>query len=287
MRVQEYMQDFLLNSKFSMVVTYLGNHYCGWQKQTSQKQTSQKQTSKINSIQGTIEKALCTVTRQELISLVGSGRTDSGVHASGQVAHFTLRSPSLSFSWDSIKLMKGLNSLLPKDIRILRLTPVSLDFHAQRNAEKKQYSYYFHQGPTALPFFLASTWWVQKTLDLEAMSSAVMDLLGSHEFKPFQASGSKIGMNTIRKIYEIEITREKISFPPYSELESSYNIRLRIVGSGFLKQMVRGIAGTLVKIGLGKFDISTFRKILSTGDRSLLGPTAPARGLWLEKVWYQ
>lgn len=258
--------------KYAILVSYLGSGFCGWQRQKSD------QLKDVPSIQGFIEDCLLRIT-QEKVSVVGSGRTDSGVHAVGQVAHFVLRQKH----WNPHVLEKGLNSLLRNTVQVLAIREVPLDFHAQRSAEKKQYSYYFQQGPCALPHLEPYSWWIRKTLDLNAMNQALEHLKGEHDFKPFQASGAKPGP-TVRTVCEAQVSLEKIYFPGH--LQTTGLVRVRVVGTGFLKQMVRGIAGTLLQVGEGRRDSSCMREILEAQDRKQVGPTAPARALWLEKVWY-
>lgn len=259
--------------KYVLLLSYQGTKFCGWQKQKG------SAAAGAPSIQETIEAAVERITG-ERISLVGSGRTDSGVHAVGQVAHFVL-SQKL---WKPEVLKNGLNSLLTTDIRVLGAGMVALDFHAQRSAEKKQYSYYFQQGPCALPHLEPYSWWIRKTLDLEAMNEGLRIMIGEHDFKPFQASGAKPGPTT-RRILEAEVSRVPVAFPGGMASQASM-IRVRVIGTGFLKQMVRGIAGTLLQVGESRRPASCFAEILATRDRALVGPTAPARALWLEQVWY-
>lgn len=260
--------------KYALLISYVGTRYCGWQKQKSSPGPGKF------SIQETIESALRQMTTEEKISVVGSGRTDSGVHAVGQVAHFVLTRKE----WDPEIIKKGLNSLLPMSIRIVQASRVPIDFHAQRSAERKQYSYYFQQGPCALPHLEPLSWWIRKQLDLSAMNQALSYLVGEHDFKPFQASGAKPGP-TVRKILEAEVLLQSAGFPGGMAEQASL-VRLRIVGTGFLKQMVRGIAGTLLQVGEGHRDSRCIQEILETMDRSQVGATAPGRALWLEKVWY-
>jgi tRNA pseudouridine38-40 synthase len=260
--------------KYAVLLSYTGTKYCGWQRQSGSAADGGP------SIQGTIETALKQMTGEE-VTVVGSGRTDSGVHAVGQRAHFVLRTKE----WSSDILKKGLNSLLPQDIQALDIRPVSIEFHAQHSAEKKQYSYYFQQGPCALPHLEPYSWWIKKKLDLGAIQHALDILKGEHDFKPFQGSGANPGRTTVRKILEAQASLELIRFPDRLADETHF-VRVRLLGTGFLKQMVRGIAGTLLQIGEGRRDPACICEILSTGDRSLVGPTAPARALWLEQVWY-
>jgi tRNA pseudouridine38-40 synthase len=251
-------------------------NYCGWQKQLGDDHGG------AHSIQQTIEEALAKMTG-ETMSIVGSGRTDSGVHSAGQVAHFRLAKKE----WDPEILKRGLNSHLPIDIRIARVQRVPMEFHAQRSAEKKQYGYTFQQGPCPLPLLEPYTWWIHKRLDTAALEEALGYLRGEHDFKPFQARGAKL-TTTVRSILEARVIEEPIGFPAMTPVQDNEFrlVRIRLVGTGFLKQMVRGIAGTLLQIGDGRRPATDMRKILESGDRALVGQTAPARALCLERVWY-
>lgn len=259
--------------KYAAVLSYSGTRFCGWQ---SQKGSA---AGGAISIQETIQNAVQEMTG-ETLSVVGSGRTDAGVHALAQVAHFIL---SGDRDWDPQILKKGLNSKLRPHIQAVEVRRVPLEFHAQRSAERKQYSYYFQQGPCALPHLEPYSWWIRKPLDQQAMQTALDDLVGEHDFKVFQAAGSKPG-NTMRRVMEAQIHYERLQFPGMGDQFGF--VRMRIMGTGFLKQMVRGIAGTLLEVGEGRRPSSCIRELLESKDRSAVGMTAPARGLWLERVWY-
>jgi len=255
--------------KLALQILYQGTRYCGWQIQKG------SAASGSPSIQATIQECLEKIT-QEPIKLVGSGRTDAGVHSLGQVAHFTIGK-----KWECEKIFKGLNSLLPFDIQIKKVIEVPEDFHAQRSALKKQYSYYFQQGLCAIPQYAKTSRWIRKKLDLEKMSQAAQALLGEHDFKAFQASGAVLG-STVRTIFEAEITPE-----PIHECLSDdfFYLRFRVVGNGFLKQMVRSLAGTLLEIGENRRAVDSLKELLISKDRAGIGVTAPARGLsqdWVE-----
>lgn len=256
-------------------IAYVGTQYTGWQRQ---KQTAQNR--EVPSIQAALESLLFRITGEQ-VSVVASGRTDSGVHSVGQVAHFVLRGKC----WDPDVLQKALNSLLSSDVAVYGLSLAPIQFHAQRSAVKKQYSYYFQQGPCALPHLYPTSYWIRKGLDLDAMNLGLKTLVGEHDFKPFQGAGSKPG-STVRKILEAEVTRVSVGFPLTVSPEF-FLVRVRVLGTGFLKQMVRGIAGTLLQVGEGRRAPSCFQEILKSQDRSQVGPTAPSRGLWLEQVWYE
>lgn len=259
-----------------MRVSYLGTHFCGWQKQRG------LAASGAMSVQETIEQALSKI-QGEAVKIQGSGRTDAGVHAAAQVAHFTL--PKLRYDLGVYR--RALNGTLPPAIRVLGIFPVRPDFHAQKNATAKQYSYYFQQGPCAWPALKDTTWWIRKPLDFNAMNQAVEDLKGRHDFKVFQAAGGTV-TTTVREIFEADVTRLGNPFPGAGHgLDQSFPlIRLRLKGSGFLKQMVRSIAGVALAIGDGQRGTDEFQRLLKDGKRADLPPTAPSRGLWLEAVWY-
>lgn len=260
------------SQKYAALITYLGTDFCGWQKQ------SVEHSGALPSVGGALEHALEQMTGEK-VAVVGSGRTDSGVHALGQVAHFRLKADKI---WNPLHLMRGLNSALPFSIRVLEVRPVPHGFHAQRSATKKQYSYYIQQGEYPLPHLTPTTLWVRRPLNLELMRAELSALVGEHDFKPFQSSGSKKNLPTVRTIESASV--EEVSLLQWGG--EFRGIRIRLVGTGFLKQMVRGIVGTLVPLGEGRLPVGTFARILKDQDRSLLGPTAAARGLWLERVWY-
>lgn len=257
--------------KYAALISYIGTQYCGWQIQT------RPDSGALPSIQGAVQEAIAQVC-QEKVSVVGSGRTDSGVHAWGQVAHFCLERED----WDVGKLYKGLNSVLPRAIQLLSLQEVREDFHAQRSAEKKRYVYRIQTGDTPLPLYDSTSWWIRRPLDLEGMRRSLQGVLGSHDFKPFQASGAQEMRTTVREILEVDLVHTPVSEAP----EGFGILKVSFTGTGFLKQMVRGLIGTLVQVGEGKRPADVFQSILESGNRPEVGPTAPAKGLWLEKVWY-
>jgi tRNA pseudouridine38-40 synthase len=157
--------------KYAARVTYLGARYCGWQRQHGSAALGEP------SIQSKFEEVLQSIVT-EPVTVVASGRTDAGVHAAGQVVHFVLRERE----WSAEILRRALNSRLPPSIRVLKVEPVSIEFHAQRSATKKQYSYYFQQGAASLAAYEPYSWWIHRPLDLGAMQEAVTDLLGEKDF---------------------------------------------------------------------------------------------------------
>ncbi len=263
--------------KYAVLLSYLGTDYCGWQTQLT---AGMPRENELPSIQSTFQAKLAQITG-ETVPIMGSGRTDSGVHAMGQVAHFTLKKRE----WEPEILRKALNSQLPRSIRVRAAAVAHSDFHSQRSALRKQYSYYFQQGPCTVPHLEPFSRWIRKKLDIEAMNRGLAHLVGEHDFLPFRATGAKPGPS-VRTIYEAEVRAEPIAFPGGAD-SGLHMVRFRVIGSGFLKQMVRGIAGTLLQVGEGRRDPDCFREILETQNRRSVGPTAPARALWLERVWYE
>jgi len=266
--------------RYAALVSYMGTRYCGWQAQLG------LDSGKAQSIQETIQDRLRQMTSESDAKVIGSGRTDAGVHAVGQVIHFKLRRKE----WNVETLRNGFNSLLPLDIRVLQVKRAPDGFHAQKSAIRKQYSYFFQQGPSQLPHLEPFSWWIRKPLDLPAMQRALDHLLGEQDFKAFQSSGAKV-TTTVRTIFEARIEPMPIVFPSvpaYRPDRASRTelVRMRLVGSGFLKQMVRSIAGTLLPVGEGRAHPDSFREILDGLDRRKAGLTAPGKGLWLEQVWY-
>lgn len=270
----------------SLSIEYDGTDYAGWQRQ-----------GRIKTVQSTIEKTLQKIL-QEKIRLIGSGRTDSGVHSLGQVANFKADS---AIALD--KLHKALNSLLPDDIAIIRIQKVNTDFHARFDAKSKIYRYTILNSKQRSVFLRNTTHFYPYSLDIDKMRKAAKCLLGRQDFKSFCASGSG-AKNTIRTIKKTSI--RKFSHPLYATLASpclALPVRqagggrravggrypfvvIDIEADGFLYNMVRSIVGTLIEVGRGKITVNSFKKILVSRDRSLAGPTAPANGLCLIKVRY-
>ena len=243
---------------FLLTIEYDGTHYHGWQVQATGHQ----------SIQETIEGALAHITGFPR-RLHSSGRTDAGVHALAQTAHFTIDSPSLT-PWE---FTTALNSLLPADIRILSCIPAPDEFHARFSAVRKTYRYCYHIRPISPAIGRQYAWHVKKPLDLSKMQKAIPYLLGEHDFAAFEGAGSP-RPHTVRTLFETRLTCE------------NDRILFDITGNGFLRFMVRNIAGTLAEIGTGKRQPSDLKSILQSADRTLAGITAPPHGLFLVSVKY-
>jgi tRNA pseudouridine38-40 synthase len=245
-------------TKFIAVVEYDGTAYHGWQLQKDQP-----------TIQGTLEISLARIFGT-LIRVHGAGRTDAGVHARGQVAHFTaewLRSPK--------DLQKSLNSILPSDVMIRNLAVAPEDFHARHSAHSKTYIYSILNRPLKSPLDRLYAWHIPYELNLDNMKEASNFLVGTHDFAAF-GSATDGTPSTVRKILKADW-----DFDGSSELLS-----FEICGTGFLRYMVRSIVGTLIFVGSGKISDSDFSKILASCDRSQSGPTAPPHGLCLQSVYY-
>jgi len=241
---------------FKLIISYDGTNYQGWQIQKNG-----------ITVQETIEKAIYRLFNEN-IKIIGSSRTDSGVHAKFQVANFKIKT---QLTCQKIKL--ALNKYLPVDIVILKVEEVSLDFHSRFDAKEKNYKYYILNSRDKDPFKDKYSWQVPYELDILKMGKEANCLIGEHDFKSFKAKDKK-EKQSIRKIYDITI-KKKFSF-----------IEIQIKGNGFLYNMVRNIVGTLVDIGRGYLSIGSMKNILKNKDRTFAGPTAPAKGLFLEKILY-
>ncbi len=261
--------------KFAIQFAYDGTDYCGWQ---IQRGTGRHHNPKP-SIEGLLTKALHSASGEQA-TIIASGRTDAGVHASEQIAHFELNTPITN----SENLRRALNQALPPAIQVQHLSTISDDFSA-RSAIRKQYSYFFQQGPSHLPQLRNHTTWNRHSLDGQLMNEAAQHLIGEHDFIAFGSANAKVS-STIRTIYEAQVTRELIPLPCGFDTENQFLWRIRIVGSGFLMHMMRSIAGTLKQIGEQRRPGTDIIQILQTGDRQQAGPTARSSGLWLDRVWY-
>ncbi len=245
---------------YKLTIAYDGTGYSGWQVQPNG-----------TSIQELIEKALSTALRMP-ISIHGSGRTDAGVHAIGQIAHFT--HPN---TLDLFKLQASLNGLLPHDIRICSIKAAPFDFHARYSASGKIYHYYLHLDPILDPFFKQYRYHVPHPVDIFLLKKAAAQCVGSHDFTSFshEAHTGSAAKNPVRTLHRLNVAL----LPK--------GIRLEFEGTGFLYKMVRNLVGTLLDISYGKIPLETLPEIFAAKDRRKAGRTAPAHGLFLVKVNYQ
>lgn len=262
-------------AKYAMLLSYEGTDFCGWQIQSGRGIHKNVKPS----IEGLVTDAIAQLCG-EPVTLVSSGRTDAGVHASGQVAHF-----SLSTARAEEHFADGINALLPVTIRVREIRAVPDSFRAQQT-KGKQYSYYFQQGSASLPHLRTQTFWNRYPLNVEIMNEAIQTLVGEHDFLGFCGAGAQVA-TTIRTIHEASVRKKAVCVPGHFSSESFYLVHLRLRGNGFLKQMVRNIAGTLRQIGEGRRPPEDIAMILDSRDRKNAGPTASPEGLWLDKVWYE
>lgn len=239
-----------------LTLAYDGAAYAGWQSQPD-----------AVTIQGTIEGVLAHMAGRQ-VALVGAGRTDSGVHALAQAAHFDAPADYPPDTW-----AKALNAQLPKDIAVLSSVAVADDFHARHASVGKHYRYRILNRPVRCPFRRGMTWFVPYGLDVEAMDRGANLLLGEHDFSSFRAAGCG-ARHAVRTVTAATVFRH------------GDEVHLEVHGNGFLKQMVRNLAGTLVEVGRGRQAPEWIGHLLEVRDRTRAGETAPAQGLTLVAVGY-
>lgn len=249
-----------------LTVAYDGTAYHGWQLQPG-----------AVTIEGELNRALTELLGEE-IRVIGASRTDTGVHALCNAAVFdtTARIPAEKFAY-------ALNQRLPEDIRVRGSREVSLDFHPRRTESRKTYEYRIYNARMPMPTKRLYSYFTYAKLDVDAMARAGALLAGEHDFKSFSSMNTQ-AETTVRTIYRVEVRRESVQ--EHSDREDAgenpeSEITIRITGSGFLYNMVRIIAGTLLEVGQGKRKPEDMTEILEARDRGAAGPTAPACGLTL------
>ena len=247
--------------KFRLVIAYDGTAYEGWQVQKTG-----------TGVQEKVEHALAKLFPAKP-RLHSSSRTDTGVHALGMVAHFEV--PAGQYKMTARKLTLALNHWLPEDIRVLSATRAPEKFHARFGAKGKQYRYFVWNHTAMNPLIRGTAWHVPRALDLKAMRAAAALFVGKHDFKSFAANRNYEMESTVR-------TLTRCDFKKNGPL-----LTFIIEGDGFLYKMCRGIAGTIVQVGLGKFPAGEIKSMLALKDRRAAGMTAPAKGLVLWKVFYK
>ena len=242
--------------RIALVVEYDGTEFFGWQSQGAQR-----------TVQGVLEDALGRVADEPVTAHV-AGRTDTGVHAAGQVVHFDTRAARTERQW-----VLGLNSLLPSDVAVRSAMPVPAHFDARRSALARRYLYLIQTGTARAPLLRRRSWWVSESLDAASMQSAAAAWIGEHDFSSFRAAGCQ-SRSPFRRMDRIEIrTRGSL-------------IGCDFTANAFLYHMVRNLVGTLVEIGQGRRSADWAAQLLHDRDRTQAGMTAPAAGLTLVAVDY-
>lgn len=247
-----------MTRRLKLTLAYDGQHYAGWQRQPNEP-----------TIQETLENAFTDYTGQR-VPVVASGRTDSGVHALGQVAccDFPLSHPVEV-------VQRAVNFRLPLDIRVLSVEQVPASFHPIASAVKKRYRYQIDDAEVGDIFQRHYVWHIPKQLDDVAMTEAARLLEGTHDFASFEAAGAP-RKTTVRTIYELNVLRREVA----------PRLWIEVTANGFLYNMVRIIVGTLVWVGKGKETAQWVAAALQQCQRETAGPTAPPQGLFLDRVWY-
>ena len=243
--------------KIKLTIQYDGTAYHGWQTQLLDKTIQQ-------TLQGVLSRIL-----NENVTVCGSGRTDAGVHALGQVAHFVTGS-----KMDLMRMVRGVNSLLPPDIALVKAEAVPPDFHARYSARSRIYGYCIWNLPERSPFYQRYSWHIPQTLDVDAMLQAAHFLVGVHDFSSFQGADRK-QVRPVREVNSVRLRKVR-----------RHLLLFEITANAFLKHMVRNIVGTLVEVGLNKMTPDGFKKVLDEKNRETAGPAAPAHGLFLREVVY-
>jgi len=260
---------------FKITLAYDGTDFVGWQRQAVGV-----------SIQGLLEDALRELDGRD-VTVMGAGRTDAGVHALGQVAAFAIERPLAAAA-----VVRALNARLPHTVRVLAAEEAPASFRARADARSKTYRYRIWNGDVVSPFERRFVWHVPGALDVDAMRAAAQLLEGSHDFAAFQTAGSDVRTTEreiLRSAIESEIRPSTSSGRPEpveGRDPQSEILIYEVSGTGFLRHMVRAIAGSLVEVGRGHRSPAWMVDVLASRDRGQAGPTAPARGLFLVSVAY-
>jgi tRNA pseudouridine38-40 synthase len=253
---------------FKITIAYDGSPFVGWQRQAAG-----------TSVQGLLEDALRVLDETD-VAVAGAGRTDAGVHALGQVASFTLRRVIAA---DVLK--RALNSCLPHDVRIVAAEEVPASFHARFVASRKTYRYRIWNADLLNPFERGYTWHVREPLAIDAMQAVARLLEGRHDFAAFQAaSGGR--RSTDREMFSSRVFADDGHRSAGLRPSPACLVTYEVTGNGFLRHMVRAIAGSLVDVGSGRRSPEWLSDVVASRDRTQAGPTAPAHGLFLVRVDY-
>ncbi len=241
-----------------MTVEYDGSAFSGWQRQKS---------PALNTVQGILETALAKVADQA-VTVICAGRTDAGVHATSQVVHFDCRKPRENKAW-----ILGVNSLLPRGVRVVAATPVEETFHARFSADYRRYCYLIRSAPVASGIFHGKVTCLKRPLDTQVMHQAAQRLLGERDFSAFRAAGCQ-SASAYRNVHAVSV------------VEWCGITVIDIRANAFLQHMVRNISGALIDIGTGKQEEAWIGEVLESKDRRKAGVTAPPDGLYLVEVGY-
>ncbi|AAU04300.1 tRNA pseudouridine(38-40) synthase TruA [Rickettsia typhi] len=243
--------------RYKITIEYLGTHFSGWQRQAG-----------VLSVQQILEEAIYKFSGEQ-VTLFGSGRTDAGVHAIGQIAHF-----DLSKYLEPYKIIKAINYFVrPYAVGVWNCELVSNNFHARFSATSRHYIYRIVNRTYPSVIDLNRVWWISAPLDVLAMQQAATYLLGKHDFTSFRSSSCQ-SKSPIKTLTEINIIKE------YEE------IKLYLSAPSFLHYMVRNIVGSLVLVGKNIWQVEQIKNVLDAKDRKVAGPTAPAFGLYFIKAEY-
>jgi len=248
---------------FKLLIQYDGTDFRGWQVQPGER-----------TVQGELQRVVSLIEDAD-VYVCGSGRTDSGVHAEGQVANIKLQK-----SFTPEKLRGAINGNLWRDLRILHVEKAADDFHARFSAKGKTYVYRVINAPVISPFWSRYAHHEARPLNVNQMNEAAKYFLGEHDWTAFSAAQSD-SENRVRNV--TNFTVETV----WDTRAQSQIIEFRITGEGFLRYMVRSIVGTMLEVGRGEKDFDTIQTAIVSGDRNLAGATAPAHGLTLLKVFYE
>lgn len=243
-------------TRFRARVEYDGTDYCGFQ----------RQRAGIRTIQGELERVITELARQPA-TVTGAGRTDSGVHASGQIVSFTME-----WRHEAGALQRAMNANLPEDIAVLDLAVTDASFHPRFDARRRSYAYNIYNQPVRSPLHRRFSWHVTRELDLMRMNEAAASLLGKEDFATFGLPPQ--GHSTVREVYEAQWYEDE----PY--------LVFRIVANAFLYRMVRSLVGSLVAVGAETWQVESFRSALQARDRNRSAAAAPPQGLCLTSIAY-